>query len=175
MPLTTRSDEVLLAAQQQKCSLGWYITGYFTPIEADYNGSKQVIKVTTPSSLVQSRAFYQSFLHEVQIEGWGRTMDGDYIGLVTNDRQWHSASKPIGSTDEPLLEHSVAVDPNIIKMGQKLTIPTLPKPWSTITLTAADVGPDIKGKHIDVYTGEGKDAGLETRRITGYNNQLCLI
>jgi len=172
--LTTTSNQMLLAAPQ-KCTIGWYITGYFTPIEGDYNGSKQLIKVITPASVVQSREFYNSFIHEVQIEGWGRTLQGDYIGLVTNDKQWHSASKPTGSTDEPLLQHSVAVDPNIIKMGQQLIIPTLPKPWNTITLTAADVGPDIKGRHIDVYTGEGKDAGQETRRITGYDNQLCLI
>jgi 3D (Asp-Asp-Asp) domain-containing protein len=165
----------MLLAAPQKCTIGWYITGYFTPIEGDYNGSKQLIKVITPASVVQSREFYNSFIHEVQIEGWGRTLQGDYIGLVSNDKQWHSASKPTGSADEPLLPHSVAVDPNIIKMGQQLIIPTLPKPWNTITLTAADVGPDIKGKHIDVYTGEGKDAGQETRRITGYDNQLCLI
>ncbi|HYT42882.1 MAG TPA: 3D domain-containing protein [Methylomirabilota bacterium] len=172
--LTTPSNQMLSAAQK-KCTIGWYITGYFTPIEGDYNGSKQLIKVITPASVVQSRAFYTSFLHEVQIEGWGRTLEGDYVGLVTNDKQWHSATKPTGSTGEPLLQHSVAVDPNIIKMGQQLIIPTLPKPWNMITLTASDVGPDIKGKHIDVYTGEGKHAGQETRRITGYDNQLCLI
>lgn len=171
IPLTTPSSQ----AVQQKCTRGWYITGYFTPVERDYNGSKQIINVIAPGSVVHGRAFYKSFLHEVQIEGWGRTLEGDYVGLVTNDRQWHSASKPTGSTDEPLLNHSVAVDPTIIKMGQKLMIPTLPKPWNTTTLTAADVGPDIKGKHIDVYTGEGKNAGQETRRITGYNNQLCLM
>lgn len=166
-------NQTLLAAQQ-KCTTGWYITGYFTPKEGDYNGSKQSIQVISPTSVIQNRVFYSSFLHEVQIEGWGKTLEGDYIGLVTNDKQWHSASKPTGSADEPLLQHSVAVDPGKIKMGQKLTIPTLPGPWNTTLLTASDVGPDIKGKHIDVYTGEGKAAGKETRRITGYDNQVCL-
>jgi 3D (Asp-Asp-Asp) domain-containing protein len=172
IPIIAPSDQVLLAAQ--KCTRGWYITGYFTPIEADYNGSKQVIKVITPTSVVQNRAFYTSFLSEVQVEGWGRTLGGDYLGLVTNDKQWHSASKPTGGTGEPLLQHTVAVDPKMIQKGQRLTIPTLPMPWNTITLTAEDVGPDIKGKHVDVYTGEGKNAREETLRITGHGNQLCL-
>jgi 3D (Asp-Asp-Asp) domain-containing protein len=173
-PLGAPSNQVLLAVQQ-KCTKGWYITGYFTPIESDYNGSKQLISVIAPTSVVQERAFYKSFLHEVQIEGWGRTLAGDYIGLVTNDKQWHSASNPTGASGEPLMQHTVAVDPNILKMGQKLRIPTLPEPWNTTTLTAADVGPDIKGKHLDVFTGDGKNAGKETRRITGYDNQVCLL
>jgi membrane-bound lytic murein transglycosylase len=53
-------------------------------------------------------------------------------------------------------------------------IPTLPQPWNAITFNADDVGPDIKGKHIDVYTGEGFQAGKETFRITGLHNQVCL-
>jgi len=174
IPLVAPSNEVLLAVQQ-KCTKGWYITGYFTPIESDYNGSKQLISVITPTSVAQERTFYSSFLHEVQIEGWGRTLAGDYIGLVTNDKQWHSAANPTGASGEPLMQHTVAVDPNIVKMGQKLVVPTLPAPWNTTTLTAADVGPDIKGKHLDVFTGEGKSSGKETRRITGYDNQVCLL
>lgn len=174
IPLITAPNHILLAAQQ-KCSKGWYITGYFTPIEGDYNGSKQITKVITPASIVQNRTFYKSFLHDVEVEGWGKTLQGDYIGLVTSDKQWHSASKPIGGTDHPLLPHSIAVDPKMIKMGQQLMIPTLPQPWNTITFTADDVGPDIKGKHIDVYTGEGFKAGKETFGITGYHNQVCLI
>jgi hypothetical protein len=170
---STLSNQIIFAAQQS-CTTGWYITGYSTPVERDYNGTKQIIKVVTPTSVVQNREFYKSFLHDVEVEGWGRTLAGDYIGLVTNDRQWHSSPKPIGSTDEPLLQHTVAVDPNFIQMGQKLIIPTLPSPWNETTLTAADVGPDIKGKHVDVYTGEGKYAGKETYRITGHDNELCL-
>jgi 3D (Asp-Asp-Asp) domain-containing protein len=93
---------------------------------------------------------------------------------VTNDKQWHSSPYPVGSKDEPLKQHTVAVDPNIININQRLIIPTLPAPWNKITLTAEDVGPDIKGKHIDVYTGEGKHAAEETYRITGHDNIVCL-
>ena len=174
MPLPTNPPNHILLAADQKCSKGWLITGYYTPVEADYNGSKQITEVISPSSTIQNRSFYKSFLHDVGIEGWGKTLDGDYIGLVTNDKLWHSASKPEGGTDQPLLPHTVAVDPKKIKMGQQLTIPTLPQPWNAITFNADDVGPDIKGKHIDVYTGEGFQAGKETFRITGFHNQVCL-
>jgi 3D (Asp-Asp-Asp) domain-containing protein len=175
IPVSALSNQILLAAKQQNCTKGWYITGYSTPVEGDYNGSKQVVKVITPNSTVQTRTFYKSFLHVAEIQGWGRTLEGDYIGLVTNDKQWHSASYPVGGTNKPLLQHTVAVDPNIISIGQKLIIPTLPPPWDKTTLTAEDVGPDIKGKHIDVYTGEGKYAANETYRITGHDNQVCIL
>jgi 3D (Asp-Asp-Asp) domain-containing protein len=170
----TISNQLALGAQQN-CTRGWYVTGYFIPVEGNYNGSKQIVKVIAPNSAVQNRTFYKSFLHEVRVEGWGKTVAGDYIGLVTNDRQWHSASNPTGAGGEPLMRNTVAVDPNIIKLGKKLIIPTLPGPWNTTTLNAADVGPGIKGKHVDVYTGGGKNAGEETRRITGHDNQLCLM
>lgn len=44
-------------------------------------------------------------------------------------------------------------------MGQKPMIPTLPESRNTTTFTAADLEPDIKGNHLDVSTGEGKNAG----------------
>jgi 3D domain len=174
VPTWIHYNKVLLAVQQN-CTGGWYITGYSTPVEGDYNGSKQTVSVISPTSSVQEREFYNSFLREVEVEGWGRTLEGDYVGLVTNDKQWHSSPYPVGSTDEPLKAHTVAVDPNLIKIGQRLNIPTLPAPWNNTTLTAQDVGPDIKGKHIDVYTGEGKHAGAETFRITGHGNDVCIL
>lgn len=175
LPVISLGSLVLspLLAAQQNCTGGWYITGYSTPVEGDYNGSKQTVKVISPSPGVQDREFYKSFLRVVQVQGWGKTLEGDYVGLVTNHKQWHSLPYPVGSTDEPLKQHTVAVDPNLIKMGQRLIIPTLPAPWNQTTFTAADVGPDIKGKHIDVYAGEGKQAAKETYRITGHNNELC--
>lgn len=35
-------------------------------------------------------------------------------------------------------------------------------------------GPDITGKHIDVYTGIGAAADRETYRITGHDNTVCI-
>jgi len=174
IPPSYHSGQVLLGARE-RCTGGWYITGYFTPVESDYNGSKEIIKVIAPDSAVQNRTFYSSFLHDVKVEGWGKTIAGDYIGLVTKDKLWHSESNPTGAGGEPLIQDTVAVDPNIIKIGQKMTIPTLPEPWNTTTLIARDVGPDIKGKHLDVFTGEGKNAGEETHRITSHGNLVCIL
>ena len=174
IPTWIHYNKVLLAVQQN-CTADWYVTGYSTPVESDYNGSKLLVKVISHSSVVQGREFYKSFLHDVKVEGWGRTLEGDYVGLDTNDKQWHSSPYPVGSTDGPLRPHNIAVDPNLIRIGQKLVISTLPAPWNKITLIAEDVGPDIKGKHIDVYTGEGKNAGEETFRITGHNNEVCTL
>jgi len=55
-------------------------------------------------------------------------------------------------------------------MTQKLRFPY---PWNQIVLLAHDVGPAIKGKHIDLYTGEGKQAEMETFRVTSSNNTVC--
>ena len=73
----------------------------------------------------------------------------------------------------PLEVNTVAVDPSIIKAGSQITIPSLPDPWSCAVFVGSDTGPAIIGKHIDVYTGEGKEALEEAYRITGYNNTVC--
>ena len=74
-----------------------------------------------------------------------------------------------------LVVGSIAVDPQIIKPGTKITIPTLLQPWNQTVFDSNDVGPAIIGKHIDVYTGEGLDARKEAFRITGYNNSVCFV
>jgi hypothetical protein len=43
-----------------------------------------------------------------------------------------------------------------------------------LVINTSDVGPSIKGKHIDVYTGEGNKAKLETERITSHDNIVCV-
>ena len=77
------------------------------------------------------------------------------------------------SVGEPLSVSSVAVDPSLIDENVELFIPSLPAPWDNLVFTANDEGPSIKGKHIDVFTGEGKTAREEANRITGYENEIC--
>jgi hypothetical protein len=62
------------ASALQNCSSGWYVTGYSTPVESDYSGSKQIVKVISLNSGVKERAFYNSFLRVVEVEGWGKTL-----------------------------------------------------------------------------------------------------
>jgi 3D (Asp-Asp-Asp) domain-containing protein len=67
----------------------------------------------------------------------------------------------------------IAVDNSLIDRGTQIVISTLPEPWNEIIFLSADEGPSIKGKHIDMFTGEGKLAENETFRITSENNKVC--
>jgi membrane-bound lytic murein transglycosylase len=68
----------------------------------------------------------------------------------------------------------VATDPSVIPTGTNaITIRTLPSPWNTYQYRAVDTGPNIIGKHIDVYIGIGAKAGKESYRITGHGNTVC--
>ncbi len=44
-----------------------------------------------------------------------------------------------------------------------------------MVFSALDEGPSIIGKDIDVYTGEGIEGENETFRITGSNNDVCIV
>jgi 3D (Asp-Asp-Asp) domain-containing protein len=148
------------------CSYGWYITGYFTPSESDYSG--EPVSVIVDGTSYQ---FREDFVNEIKIEGWGKTVSGNYLGWY--DESFHLSYIPLDSMGNPLEVNTVAVDPSIIKAGSQITIPSLPDPWSGAVFVGSDTGPAIIGKHIDVYTGEGKEALEEAYRITGYNNTVC--
>ena len=116
--------------------------------------------------------FKSDFLDAVKIEGWGKTRIGDYVGWY--DDIFHLSDSALDRHGEKLLVPFVAVDSLLIKQKSKLAIPTLPSPWNEIVFIASDIGPSIKEKHIDVYTGEGKQAELETFTITGTENKVCI-
>ncbi len=149
------------------CSSGWYITGYFTPVEFDYSGNFQ--NITFGNEIKQFRS---DFLSVVKIEGWGKTISGEYVGWY--DNSFHISDTALDSHGEPLLVQFVAVDSEIIKQKTNLIIPNLPSPWNKIIFESSDIGPSIKGKHIDVYTGEGKQAEQETFKITSTENDVCV-
>ena len=148
------------------CNPDWYITGYFTPIESDFSG--EFVKVTFDGDTKQFKA---DFLDKVKKEGWGKTRFSGYVGWY--DNSFHLSNTVLDVHGNRLLIPSVAIDPILIELNTKLFIPTLPTPWNELVFTASDIGPSIKGKHIDVYTGEGTQAELETFRITGTDNEVC--
>lgn len=161
------NKEEPIFSQFSTCSLDWYITGYFTPIESDYSGDFK--RIAFGDNIKHFRA---DFLEAVKIEGWGKTRLGEYVGWY--DNSFHISDSALDMHGDKLLVPAVAVDTLLIKQKTQLTIPTLPSPWNEVVFTASDVGPSIKEKHIDVYTGEGKQAELETYRITGIKNQVCI-
>ena len=162
------TPDVDIPSITQNCSDGWYITGYFLPIEIDY--SSGMIPILIDGKV---HSFKNDFVNEVKIQGWGKTISGEYLGSY--DGKFYFNSIPLDSLGNNLVVGSIAVDPQIIKPGTKITIPTLLQPWNQTIFDSNDVGPAIIGKHIDVYTGEGLDARKEAFRITGYNNSVCFV
>jgi 3D (Asp-Asp-Asp) domain-containing protein len=152
------------------CSNNWYVTGYFTPNETDYSGVKKTIDVQGAGTI----SFYNSFLKDVRIEGGGETRFGWYIANHGNG--WTKISYArTASGEEAKVGVSIATDPNVIPTGTNgITVRTLPSPWNTYQFRAVDTGPDIIGKHIDVYTGIGTAADKESYRITGHGNTVCI-
>ncbi len=150
-----------------QCTTGWYITGYFTPVESDYTGATQTVTVKG-----SPYTFNAAFLKEVQTEGWGKTSMGKYIGYYSN--AWHFASSALDAKGNSLSVNTVAIDPALVSFSTKLQITTLPEGYGTKTFTATDIGTGVQGKHIDVYTGEGKTAEAMTYKITGNNNTVCV-
>ena len=171
IPIASFSKAIVIPQvqiQQYHCISGFTITGYFTPIESDYTGQK---KVTINLGSVGNKEFDENFIKDVKIEGWGKTNDGSYIGF--HDGKWFQSPHPLNSNGQPLIKGSAAVDNKIIPNLKQLTISTLVVPYNNETFSANDVGGAIKGKHVDVYTGEGKAAETETKRITSKDNVVC--
>ena len=164
--ITASIQKESTSSKFSNCSSDWYITGYFTPVESDYSGD--FIRITFDDYI---KHFRSDFLADVKIEGWGKTRLGDYVGWY--DNSFHLSDAALDLHGDELLVEFVAVDTVLIEQKTKLSIPTLPSPWNELLFTASDIGPSIKGKHIDVYTGEGKQAELETFRITGTENEVC--
>ena len=157
-----------LQAKEDYCEENWYITGYFLPVESDYNDKEITVHVEG-----QTKQYSLDFVNDVRIEGWGRTNDGDYLGW--HSQRFHLSEIPLDAFGKELVVGKIAVDPRIIEFESKIVIPSLVEPWNGIVLQAEDVGGAIKGKHIDVYTGEGKVGEQETMRITGHNNSVCVL
>ena len=149
------------------CSSDWYITGYYTPVESDYSGDFKTVIVDD-----EVRQFKSDFLTDVKQEGWGRTLSGDYLGWYHNS--YHMSDAALDLKGNILVVESVAVYTSVLKLGTILKITTLPHPWNEVNFKASDVGPSVDGKHIDVFTGEGEQAKLESYRITNYGNEVCI-
>jgi 3D (Asp-Asp-Asp) domain-containing protein/peptidoglycan/xylan/chitin deacetylase (PgdA/CDA1 family) len=162
------------------CSGGWTVTGYFSPSESDYEGRGDAQTITIyglyDTNSTVSRALNSEFLKDVQIEGWGLTKQGDYIG-GWDGKFWGPSSVEVTDLGEPLIAGvSAATDRSVIPYGTNFTVPSLPMPWNTKVFTASDIGTGITGKHIDIFTGIGSAAEREAIKITGMqqNNTVCI-
>lgn len=149
------------------CSIPWFVTGYFTPVEADYQGATETVRIPEFGTYTA----LSGFLREVEVQGWGRTKAGWY--LAHYDGAWHRSTVPLGAAGKPISTGHVAVDPRVVRLGSALRIPTLPAPWDTTGFVASDVGTAVAGRHVDVYTGVGASARAEAFRITTSSAEVC--
>ncbi|MEP6925869.1 MAG: hypothetical protein ABI954_15485 [Pyrinomonadaceae bacterium] len=154
----------------RQCSDGWKITGYFTPVEADY-ATDETTEITVPG-LTDKLVFSSKFIRAIIIEGWGKTNAGWYLGYDHETQKWQKSSAPLDNNGDALTVGMIAADKSVLQMNSKVSIPSLPSDWGKMIYTATDIGltelgeVSVKNKHIDVYTGEGKEAERQTFVIT---------
>ena len=153
------------ASLEPRCSNDWQITGYYTPVEASYDGDLATIVVDD-----QQISFASDFLRAVKMEGWGKTDQGWYLGYYS--KTWHKSAEPLNRHGKSLQLGMAAVDPTVVAMGTRFYVPSLGHHLGQQVFVAADVGGRIQRKHIDIYTGEGEQAQRATYAVTG-THQLC--
>jgi len=153
------------------CSDGWRITGYYTPVETDYASTEtREIEISGPGRETFKESFNADFLKTVFDddqgfgEGWGKTRLGWYIGEYNG--RWHKADAPLDANDKPLEPDAVAVDRSVVPAGSVVEIPDLPGDLGKLQFKSTDVGVTVHGKHIDVYTGEGREARRKMWQFT---------
>jgi len=163
----SKAEENVPPADEMHCSEGWRITGYFTPVETDYaSGEMTELEVERLGKVSFDAEFIRTIFDGEQGfgEGWGKTRFGWYLGNYHGG--WHKADAPLGANNSPLKPNSVAVDRTLIPVDSIVTIPGLPGDLGDTKFIADDVGVSVHGKHIDVYTGEGKNARREMYEVT---------
>lgn len=154
------------AFEPMTCEDNWQLTGYFVPVESDYVGNvRETITLETGKILTLSR----DFIVAVRMEGWGKTNQGWYLGWYGN--QWHKSEYPLNANGQPLTLSTIATDTRYLPFGRKIYIPSLDSAIKQ-PFKVQDVGQAIKGKHIDIFTGEGKTAQLLTYQVTN-KHKVC--
>ena len=149
------------------CSEGWRITGYYTPAERDFpNVQRRSINVGG-----EDHSFPARFIDTVRLEGWGRTLQGWCLGYYSG--RYHREPEPKDSRGRDLEVGAVAVDPRLISRGTLVRIEGVP-PIEGRIFTAKDVGGAINDRHIDVYCGEGREAGQSTYSVTRDGAVVCV-
>jgi 3D (Asp-Asp-Asp) domain-containing protein len=165
--LSTSAACTSFTSLQSGCSDNWRVTGYYTPVEDDYQGGKQKIKVRNTGMV----SIKKTFLRHVKLEGWGKTSNGWYLGYY--DGAWHKSTYPLNSKGQALQKGMVAVDSSMVPLYSRIRIPGLDLVLGQQIFTASDVGTAVRDKHVDIYTGEGAQAKKLAYDITGPNT-VCL-
>ena len=176
--LESNTTQIQSIGQNFTCSKGWYITGYFNPRETDYSGRLKPVNVTGKGIVILNT----KFIRHVNIEGMGYTrfgwvIAGQHVGNYTQVPFPEDSMNPPGRLR---VGYSIATDRSVIPALTHVTIPTLPAPFNEYKYRSVDIGvfasgkPDIKGRHIDVFTGDGLEGQSWAQKVTSRNNTVCI-
>ncbi|WP_320783384.1 hypothetical protein [Streptomyces sp. CRN 30] len=150
---------------------GYTLTVYFTPSEAYYDGPRRDIRDKVCPGEELPDAFPADYLERVDLEGFGRTARGDYLGWDFDEHCYFATDEPpVGSHDNALVPwRSVAA--NHLPYGTEIRIgdcgPGVPGDicarvkaahWRVDDLCS--IGCDDTN-HLDLYIGEQTRADLE--------------
>ena len=149
------------------CSDDWRVTGYFTPVETKEPAKTSVIKLNSG----EQYRFDPGFIKKVRVEGWGKTRFGWYLGHYGG--KWHKADYPKNALGGALTVGQVAIGSKKVPKMSRVSIPALKSLINKDLFIATDVGSQIQGKKVDVYTGEGETARQLSYKVTGYH-RVCL-
>ena len=156
------------------CNSEWRITGYYTPVESDFQ-AEPTAKIV--ASGIRNLSISKSFLEAVQIEGWGKlntAVDGKkYLGYY--GKRWHLSDSALNASGKPLTIGQVAADERMLSPSSEIYIVHAAGILSSGFFIVTDVGSRIRSKHIDVYTGEGKEAEGLTYKVTRNHATVCIL
>ena len=176
--LESNATQIQSIRQNFTCSKGWYITGYFNPRETDYSWRLKPVNVTGVGIVMLNT----KFMRHVNIERMGYTrfgwvIAGQHAGNYTQVPFPEDSMNPPGRLR---VGYSIATDRSVIPALTYVTIPTLPAPFNEYKYRSVDIGvfasgkPDIKEKHIDVFTGDGLEGQSWAQKVTSRNNTVCI-
>lgn len=149
----TVTTPIMVRARYEKT---FYCTVYITELESDYNGDK----TTAPG--ISGDTFTKTFLERVKLNGSGKANNGKYLQYNSLSKTFSYQTSPLTATGtKATVGRTIAVDPYYIPRAKVNSV------WRRATVYIAGVGSRIAedggggivGYRIDIYMGEGKQAG----------------
>jgi 3D (Asp-Asp-Asp) domain-containing protein len=155
----------------------WLVTGYYLPLEADFGPADVTALVDGHPHKLNT-----DFMKAVRLQGWGRDRAGEYIGVAKvsksgagpgtgpgpDGKVWSfkTDGAPLTGSGKPLAAGDASADPAVLPTGRMLRIRGT-QGYPNHHYRVSDTGGKIKGRHIDIYVGEGAAAGKESMAVTG--------
>ncbi|MFD7079012.1 hypothetical protein [Streptomyces sp. NPDC059918] len=150
---------------------GYTLTVYFTPGEAYFHGPQRSIHGQVCAGQNLPDSFPADYLERVGLEGFGKTVRGDYLGWDFDRHCYFATRKPPVGSRENALAPWQSVAANHLSPGTRIRVtdcgPGLSDKICTRVKAAhwrvddlCSIGCDT-AKHLDLYIGEQTRADIE--------------